>query len=76
MAVAQKTGIPKWVALVSGNMDQNLRFAPPVLFEPDLHALSGRLSLAVLEWKSSLTGEHVRNCPPLAWMSKLKHWDG
>ena len=30
MAVAQKTGIPKWVALVSGNMDQNLRFAPPV----------------------------------------------
>ena len=25
MAVAQKSGIPKWVALVSGNMDQNLR---------------------------------------------------
>ena len=25
LAVAQKTGIPKWVALVSGNMDQNLR---------------------------------------------------
>ena len=28
--MAQKTGIPKWVALVSGNMDQHLRFAPPV----------------------------------------------
>ena len=25
MTVAQKTGIPKWVALVSGKMDQNLR---------------------------------------------------
>ena len=25
----QKTGIPKWVALVSGNMGQNLRSAPP-----------------------------------------------
>ena len=22
--------VPKWVALVSGNMDQDLRFAPPV----------------------------------------------
>ena len=28
MAVAQKTGIPKWVALVSGNMDQHLRSQP------------------------------------------------
>ena len=28
MAVAKKThGIPKWVALVSGNMDPHLRFA-------------------------------------------------
>ena len=35
MAVAQQTGIPKWVTLVSGNMDQNLRFAAPVEnFEP------------------------------------------
>ena len=25
LAVAPKTGIPKWLALVSGNMDQNLR---------------------------------------------------
>ena len=25
----QKTGIPKWLALVSGNMNQNLRLAPP-----------------------------------------------
>ena len=25
IAVAQKTGIPKWVALLSGNMDQHLR---------------------------------------------------
>ena len=32
LAVAQKTGIPKWLALVSGNMDQNLRCAPPVQF--------------------------------------------
>ena len=24
------SGFPKWVALVSGNMDENLRFAPPV----------------------------------------------
>ena len=30
LAVAQKTGIPKWVALVSGKMGQHLRFAPPV----------------------------------------------
>ena len=30
MAVAPKTGIPKWVALVSGTKGQNLRFAPPV----------------------------------------------
>ena len=29
MAVAQKP-VPKWVALVSGNMDQHLRFAPTV----------------------------------------------
>ena len=30
MAVAQKkNGIPKWVALASGNMDQHLRFATP-----------------------------------------------
>ena len=29
LAVAQKTGIPKWLALVSGNLDQNLRFAFP-----------------------------------------------
>ena len=27
-----KTEIPNWVALVSGNMHQNLRFAPPVKF--------------------------------------------
>ena len=27
-----KKPLPKWVALVSGNMDQNLRFAPPVSF--------------------------------------------
>ena len=26
---AQKSGIPKWLALLIGN-DQNLRFAPPV----------------------------------------------
>ena len=32
MALAQQTGIPKWVALVSGNLDQHLRVAPPVLF--------------------------------------------
>ena len=31
MAVAQKAGIPKWVALVSGNMDENPRFAPPIV---------------------------------------------
>ena len=29
MAVAQKPGIPKWVALVSGSVDQNLR-TPPI----------------------------------------------
>ena len=36
MAVAQKTGIPKWVARsVSANMEQNPRSAPPVEnFEP------------------------------------------
>ena len=28
LAVAQNP-VPKWLALVSGNMDQNLRFAPP-----------------------------------------------
>ena len=28
MAVAQKTGVPKWLALESGNMDQNLRKKP------------------------------------------------
>ena len=28
VAVAQQTGIPKWLAL-GGNMDQHLRFAPP-----------------------------------------------
>ena len=27
MSMPQKTGIPKWLALVSGNIDQNLRFA-------------------------------------------------
>ena len=32
MTVAQKTGIPKWLALLSGNMDQHLRFASPVQF--------------------------------------------
>ena len=26
-----KLKIPKWVTLVSGNMDQNLRFAPPIV---------------------------------------------
>ena len=31
LAVAQKP-VPKWLALVSGNMNQNLRFAPPVYF--------------------------------------------
>ena len=31
MAVSQTTGIPKWVTLVSGNMDQSLRFAPPIV---------------------------------------------
>ena len=32
---AQKTGIPKWVALVSGTKDQNPRFAPALEnFEP------------------------------------------
>ena len=30
MGVAQKTGIPKWVALASGNIDQNLQIAPPL----------------------------------------------
>ena len=30
MAVAQKTEISIWLALVSGNMDQNLRCAPPL----------------------------------------------
>ena len=25
-----KKPVPTWVALVSGNMDQNMRFAPPV----------------------------------------------
>ena len=30
LAVAQKTGIPKWVALLSEKMDQNLRNAPLV----------------------------------------------
>ena len=34
MAVAQKIGMPKWVALVSGHMDQNLRNPPPFNFEP------------------------------------------
>ena len=29
MAVARKP-VPKWLALVSGNVDQNLRFAPSV----------------------------------------------
>ena len=29
VAVAQKTGVPKWLGLVSGNMDQKLRLAPP-----------------------------------------------
>ena len=28
MAVAQKTGIPKWLALVSGNVDHHLRSQP------------------------------------------------
>ena len=28
LAAAQKTGIPKWLARVSGNLDQSLRFAP------------------------------------------------
>ena len=32
LAVAQRTPIPKWLALASGNMNQNLRFAPPVEF--------------------------------------------
>ena len=27
-----KKPVPKWVALVSGHMDQNLRFAPPLEF--------------------------------------------
>ena len=34
MAVAQKAGIPKWVALVGGNMDQNCGLPLLIKFEP------------------------------------------
>ena len=43
MAVAtKKTGIPKWLTLASGNMDQNLRFGPLLFnFEPHTHIRLG-----------------------------------
>ena len=36
MGMAHKTGIPKWVALVSGNMDQNLRNPSSLIVSPCL----------------------------------------
>ena len=62
MVVAQKTGIPKWLALVSGNMDQNLRFALLVNFEPHPCVRQQASGLNVLT--SNLSNNHFLASPP------------
>ena len=68
MAVAQKTGIPKWVTLGSGNMDQNLQLGnPSCLILSHTHILPTKRTSRVpttAPKKADLSFAESREVPP------------
>ena len=77
LAVAQKTGIPKWVALASGHMDQNLRNPSFFNFEPQPNLSGGSAEGLFLERytrSSESSSQHHALLTPEADTMAVRAW--